>query len=54
MRDGWVAVNVLTGNDPCLPPEAAEALSVPGGQGTYEALVEVRPLREAQPTQASC
>jgi hypothetical protein len=42
MRDGWVAVNVLTSNDPCLPPDASEALPIPGGRATYEALIEVR------------
>lgn len=42
MRDGWVAVNRLTSNEPCLPPDASEALSIPGGQASYEALVQVR------------
>jgi anaerobic selenocysteine-containing dehydrogenase len=42
MRDGWVAVNSLTSNDPCMPVSASEALSIPGGQATYEALIEVR------------
>lgn len=42
MRDGWVAVNRLTSNEPCLPPAASEALPIPGGQATYEALIEVR------------
>lgn len=41
MRDGWVAVNRLTANEPCLTPEQAEALPILGGQATYEALVEV-------------
>jgi anaerobic selenocysteine-containing dehydrogenase len=43
MRDGWTAVNALTANESCLGPEASEALPIPGGQATYEALVEVRP-----------
>jgi hypothetical protein len=42
MRDGWVAVNALTSNQPCVPPAASEALPIPGGQASYEALVEVR------------
>jgi anaerobic selenocysteine-containing dehydrogenase len=42
MRDGWVAVNRLTSGDPCMPPEASEALPIPGGQASYEALIEVR------------
>jgi anaerobic selenocysteine-containing dehydrogenase len=53
MRDGWVAVNVLTSNDPCLPPDASEALPIPGGQATYEALIEVRRLAEPPNTTAS-
>ncbi len=44
MRDGWVAVNVLTSNDACLSPAAADVHSIPGGQATYEALIEVRRL----------
>ena len=44
MRDGWVTVNALTSNGPCLPPAAADALPIPGGQATYEALIEVRRL----------
>lgn len=44
MRDGWVAVNRLTSNEPCILPEASEALPIPGGQATFEALVEVRRL----------
>jgi anaerobic selenocysteine-containing dehydrogenase len=42
MRDGWVAVNRLTANEPCMTPEQAEGLPIPGGQATYEALIEVR------------
>ncbi len=42
MRDGWVAVNRLTANDPCMTPEQAEGVPIPGGQATYEALIEVR------------
>jgi anaerobic selenocysteine-containing dehydrogenase len=42
MRDGWLAVNALTSNQPCVPPAASEALPIPGGQASYEALVEVR------------
>ena len=42
MRDGWVAVNRLTSNEPCMTPEAATALPIPGGKAAYEALVEVR------------
>ena len=47
MRDGWVAVNRLTSNEPCLPAEISESLPIPGGQATYEALVEVRALPTA-------
>ncbi|MGE3909569.1 MAG: molybdopterin-dependent oxidoreductase [Chloroflexota bacterium] len=42
MRDGWVAVNRLTANEPCMTGEQAEALPILGGQATYEALVDVR------------
>ncbi len=42
MRDGWVVVNQLTSNEPCMTAEAAAALPIPGGQAAYEALVEVR------------
>ena len=53
MRDGWVAVNVLTSGDSCLSPEAAEALPIPGGQATYEALIDVRRLAERSDTAAA-
>jgi anaerobic selenocysteine-containing dehydrogenase len=42
MRDGWVAVNRLTANEPCMTSDQAEAFGIIGGQATYEALVEVR------------
>jgi anaerobic selenocysteine-containing dehydrogenase len=42
MRDGWVAVNKLTANEPCMTPEQSQALPILGGQATYEALIEVR------------
>ena len=53
MRDGWVAVNRLTSNDACLSPAAAGALPIPGGQATYEALIEVRRLAERSDTAAA-
>lgn len=42
MRDGWTAVNALTSNTSCVPAPAAEAFPIPGGQASYEALIEVR------------
>ena len=35
-------MNALTSNTPCMPASAAEALPIPGGQASYEALIEVR------------
>lgn len=44
MRDGWAGVNRLTSGAACLSPDASSALAAtPGGQASYEALVEVRP-----------
>jgi anaerobic selenocysteine-containing dehydrogenase len=53
MRDGWLASNQLTANEPCMPVDAAEALPIPGGQATYEALVEVSPLPAPPPPAGS-
>jgi anaerobic selenocysteine-containing dehydrogenase len=42
MRDGWPGVNRLTSGDETMPVEASVALSIPGGQASYEARVEVQ------------
>jgi anaerobic selenocysteine-containing dehydrogenase len=43
MRDGWAGVNRLTNLEETMPVEASVALSIPGGQSSYEALVDVKP-----------
>ncbi len=54
MRDGWVGVNRLTSGTACLPPAASSAFErIPGGQASYEALVEVRVATAAQPPAAA-
>lgn len=47
MRDGWVGVNQLTDGGPVLPLRASQGLPIPGGQATYEALVQVERRPEA-------
>jgi anaerobic selenocysteine-containing dehydrogenase len=42
MRDGWAGLNHLTSGEETMPLAASVALSIPGGQASYEALVEVR------------
>lgn len=41
MRDGWAGINRLTSGEETMPLAASVALSVPGGQASYEAFVEV-------------
>jgi anaerobic selenocysteine-containing dehydrogenase len=41
MHDGWVGVNRLTSGAEAVPLAASVAMAIPGGQASYEALVEV-------------
>jgi anaerobic selenocysteine-containing dehydrogenase len=42
MRDGWVGINALTSGTAALSPAQSGIFAFPGGQASYEALVEVR------------
>jgi anaerobic selenocysteine-containing dehydrogenase len=45
MRDGWDGLNRLTSGDAVLPDRAVDAFGFSGGQATFDAKVEIEPIR---------